>query len=92
MTALKDLLARSTPASHRNEPGADRTRELLAKMFPAERPLTDLQRARAALDLALEYRAHLPRNSSFLAAARERVARCRAEVKRLSSSVSNPKE
>jgi hypothetical protein len=43
-----------------------------------------LQLARAALALALEERAHLPRNSSFLAAARERVSRCRAEVKRLS--------
>jgi hypothetical protein len=66
-----------------NTTSADRTRELLARMFPAERPLTELQRAHAALSLALEERARLPRNSAFLTAARERVTRCRAEVKRL---------
>jgi hypothetical protein len=74
----------NTGATQMNTNSADRTRELLAKMYPAERPLTELQRARAALDLALEYRAHLPRNSADLDAARERVARCRAEVGRLS--------
>jgi hypothetical protein len=72
--------------NHMKQPSADKTRELLAKMFPAERPLTELQRAKLALELALERRAHMPRNSAFLEQARANVARCRAEVKRQSSS------
>lgn len=48
------------------ESRADRTRELLAKMFPAERPLTDLERAQGALRDARDRLAHLPRTSNAM--------------------------
>ncbi len=73
--------------SYPTESSADKTASLLRTMFPdTSAPPTPLARARIALDLAIEERNSMPRvHANLLPAVRERIAKLRTEVKKLSS-------
>lgn len=87
MTALRDLLARSTPASHRNETGADDAPKPLTKA--EEKELRRLQRAWACCMATFKEVERCQSLERRDAAAKARGVRTR---KHLLSSVSNPKE